>query len=667
MGNKLSKETNEEVDIGHFKLQQVIGKGGFGVVRIVQKRDTKTKYALKYINKKRCIKKGSVRNIFRERLILEKCDHPFIINLQFAFQDDQHMFMVLDLALGGDLRFHLLRVGCLPEQTVRIYTAEIASALQYLHANEILHRYPCRRLMLGNGVATLNFRDLKPENLLLDENGHVHITDFNVAIMLNEKIPTSKSGTTSYMGMPRILTPAPEMFIRKPYKYSVDWWALGIILYECTYNLHPFMLDKRIPVEKAICESRLLFPSGSDLRPGRYPYVESPHRTDFIRRLLEKNVADRLGANGANDIKGHPWMAGMDWQAVMRKGLVPEFIPDPNQNNYDFGAALEELLYESSPLGSKPVKKRRNKKERTPSLASLWIEEQISSGRNQQSASNKMEDELDYIEEYFESYVKPPVAKLPPPYDRKTNPPAAEMRNYSSAASNASVSISSRNLAAFPALTPPQPYHKPQPVGNSAAASMSPQSLSKSFQGYASDTTVKSGYKAADEAGLPKSATFAKQEESRASMDSLHMEEQLAFKLRPKTSTGSVQSATFDYDLNEDPIPPMPDSLKLRAAAGKKDFPVRRATPGLSEIPARRAQAIYSTPPVTDSNDAQEEDFAVRSRPRPLDIFNNQLNELDLNFPEKEKVSPEVAKSPRSPTTPSILSRLALAKSTTRK
>lgn len=99
------------------------------------------KYALKYINKKKCIKKQSVRNIFRERIILEKCDHPFIINLQFAFQDDEHMFMVIDLAIGGDLRFHLVRYGYLPEQTVRIYAAEIASALSYLHANEILHRY----------------------------------------------------------------------------------------------------------------------------------------------------------------------------------------------------------------------------------------------------------------------------------------------------------------------------------------------------------------------------------------------------------------------------------------------------------------------------------------------------------------------------------------------
>ena len=130
-------------DISSFKLQQVIGKGGFGLVRIVTKRDTKQKYALKYINKQKCIRKQSVKNIFRERVILEKCDHPFIINLHFAFQDYENMFMILDLATGGDLRFHLTRLGNLPNQTVRLYAAEISSALHYLHSNKILHRLVC--------------------------------------------------------------------------------------------------------------------------------------------------------------------------------------------------------------------------------------------------------------------------------------------------------------------------------------------------------------------------------------------------------------------------------------------------------------------------------------------------------------------------------------------
>jgi serine/threonine kinase 32 len=203
----------------------VIGRGGYGVVRIVQKKDTKEKFALKYINKKKCIKKNSLKNILRERMFLETCDHPFIINLQFAFHDDVHMFLIMDLATGGDLRFHLVRVGILPEQTVRIYAAEIASAIEYMHSQNIIHRY-----------SDFDQRDIKPENLLLSERGHIYLTDFNSAIMLNEKTPTSISGTTSYMGIFRF-NAAPEMLISMPYTYSVDWWALGVIIYECTYNM----------------------------------------------------------------------------------------------------------------------------------------------------------------------------------------------------------------------------------------------------------------------------------------------------------------------------------------------------------------------------------------------------------------------------------------------
>lgn len=129
------------VNIGHFKLQQVIGKGAFGVVRVVQKKNhAKRKYALKYMSKEKIIKKKMIKNVFRERFILEQADHPFIINLQYAFQDDHHLFFVLDLALGGDLRFTMCRSGCLSLNTTRVYAAELCSAINYLHGLQILHR-----------------------------------------------------------------------------------------------------------------------------------------------------------------------------------------------------------------------------------------------------------------------------------------------------------------------------------------------------------------------------------------------------------------------------------------------------------------------------------------------------------------------------------------------
>jgi serine/threonine kinase 32 len=143
MGNSSSAEEglDDSINISHFKLLDVIGQGGFGKVRMIQKKDTKKKYALKYINKKFCIQKNAVEHIFRERILLEEISHPFITNLKFAFQDDEHMFMVLDLAVGGDLKYHLDQIGAFTERSVKLYAAEITCALIYLHSNSIIHRF----------------------------------------------------------------------------------------------------------------------------------------------------------------------------------------------------------------------------------------------------------------------------------------------------------------------------------------------------------------------------------------------------------------------------------------------------------------------------------------------------------------------------------------------
>jgi len=140
-----------DVNLFHFVLLRCVGKGAFGKVRVVQHKQTRELYALKYINKVKCVKMKAVANVIQERRLLEEVDHAFIVNLRYAFQDDENCFFVLDLMLGGDLRFHLERLGSLPEDTVRFYVAEIASALVFLHQSRIMHR------------------DLKPDNILLDK------------------------------------------------------------------------------------------------------------------------------------------------------------------------------------------------------------------------------------------------------------------------------------------------------------------------------------------------------------------------------------------------------------------------------------------------------------------------------------------------------------------
>lgn len=197
-----------EVNLFHFYLLRSVGKGAFGKVRVVQHKHTKTLFALKYINKQKCVKMKAVANIVQERRLLEEIDHPFVVNLRYAFQDDENCFFVLDLMLGGDLRFHLDRAGAMSEEIVRFYVAEIALAIDYLHSKRIVHR------------------DLKPDNILLDEKGHAHITDFNIAVHFSDRrLLTGVAGSMAYM--------APEILTKRGYSAPVDFWSLGILAYIC--------------------------------------------------------------------------------------------------------------------------------------------------------------------------------------------------------------------------------------------------------------------------------------------------------------------------------------------------------------------------------------------------------------------------------------------------
>jgi serine/threonine kinase 32 len=138
--NSKNKSYFFTVELSHFILLRSVGKGAFGKVRVVQHKGTKKLFALKYINKDKCIQMKAIDNVISERRLLEHIDYSLIVNLRYAFQDDENLFMVLDLMLGGDLRFHLDRLGQLPEKFVQFYAAEIALSLNYLHGRDIIHR-----------------------------------------------------------------------------------------------------------------------------------------------------------------------------------------------------------------------------------------------------------------------------------------------------------------------------------------------------------------------------------------------------------------------------------------------------------------------------------------------------------------------------------------------
>ncbi|KAL1920330.1 uncharacterized protein VTP21DRAFT_1476 [Calcarisporiella thermophila] len=333
MGGICCKEENidfdDEVHLNHFNLMRSVGRGSFGKVRVVQHKKTKEMYALKYINKAKCVKMRAIKNVISERRLLESLDYPFIVNLRYAFQDDVNLFMVIDLMLGGDLRFHLERMGKFPEECVRLYAAELSSALDFLHSKRVVHR------------------DIKPDNVLLDSKGHVHLTDFNIAAHYNESKPlTTYAGSLAYM--------APEILQRHGYLNSVDWWSLGAMLYEIVFGARPFRGRTSSALTNAIIHDPLLFPPDAH-------EVASQECIDFITRLCTREIPNRLGCGeeGFAAVKSHPWFKDLDWEAIKEKKVTPKFEPDSTQSNFDAMHELEELLLEDDPLTIRKKNKTR--------------------------------------------------------------------------------------------------------------------------------------------------------------------------------------------------------------------------------------------------------------------------------------------------------------------
>jgi serine/threonine protein kinase len=278
-----------------FKMIRVIGKGSFGKVFLVKEIKTGTIYALKVLRKDNIVKRNQVEHTKTERSVLGYVQHPFIVGMNMAFQSKDKLYFVLDYCAGGELFFHLGKEGRFPEPRARFYASEIVLALSYVHSLDII------------------YRDLKPENVLLDAQGHIRLTDFGLS---KEGISNSSSGANSFCGTPEYL--APEILNRQGHGRAVDWWSLGALLYEMLTGLPPFYCQDRERLFEKIRKSEL-----------NYPPTVSKSAVSLLKGLLTKDPSRRLGSgpNDVEDIRIHEFFSAIEWEKLFRGEVPPPWLP----------------------------------------------------------------------------------------------------------------------------------------------------------------------------------------------------------------------------------------------------------------------------------------------------------------------------------------------------
>ncbi|OHT07256.1 RAC family serine/threonine-protein kinase like protein [Tritrichomonas foetus] len=287
-----------------FKILSVIGRGFYGKVMLVQMLNNEKLYALKSLHKEKLIQSGRVHTVLAEREILGKVNHPFIARLEFAFQTPTKFYFGLEYLSGGDLSS--LMQKSIPIEDIRIYIAEVAIALDFLHSKEIL------------------YRDLKPENILIAEDGHLKLVDFGLSKTLPNGCTTHTfCGTTDFL--------SPEVVLLKPYSYEIDWWALGILLFEMAFGYSPFHDDNKDRFYQKVTQGQPTFPDKAD-----------KDLVDLINHLLEKDGKKRYQYK---QIMEHNFMKSINEENVLNKKYKPKFIPDL-KNEKDVKYCDQECLQE---------------------------------------------------------------------------------------------------------------------------------------------------------------------------------------------------------------------------------------------------------------------------------------------------------------------------------
>ena len=280
-----------------FELLNVVGQGAFGKVFQVRLEHTEEIYAMKVLKKSRILEKDHIDYMRVEREILTSVKHPFIVTLYNTFQTSSKLYMVMEFINGGHLFFQLYDQGLFSEDIARFFAAEMVLALGHLHSLGFVHR------------------DMKPENVLLGADGHLKVTDFGLAKcnMTDEPRTNSMCGTIEYM--------APEVILGKGHGKTVDWWSIGILLYEMLVGLPPFRSKNKNTLKKRITHDKVKLPA----------YLTSEAHS-LIKALLQRDPAKRLGygPNGLDQVKKHPFFKTINWKKLENLEIPSPFKPVVN-------------------------------------------------------------------------------------------------------------------------------------------------------------------------------------------------------------------------------------------------------------------------------------------------------------------------------------------------
>lgn len=274
-----------------FEILKTIGVGSLSRVNLAVLKTTGECFALKMVDKSQALKLKQVDHLISEFNVLKTINHPWVVNLVHYFQDERYVYFALEFVSGGDLFRHIRFSAKLESYSAMLYTAQVVTVLEYLHSLNIV------------------YRDLKPENLLIQKDGYLKLTDFGISKIVEDRTYTL-CGTPEYL--------APEVILSKGHGKAADFWSLGVLVYEMITGIDPFCDDFPMVTYRRIVKGEVRFPRRFD-----------PAAKSLVKKLLQVDLSKRLGnlKNGVNDIKAHKWFRGLNWEKLANSELDMPYLP----------------------------------------------------------------------------------------------------------------------------------------------------------------------------------------------------------------------------------------------------------------------------------------------------------------------------------------------------